>query len=311
MHVVGPSLLGNRMPAGGGPPALASYEPGRVSNRPRLMVTETTALRLGSHDGNGAEISPWMNAPVPASIKKSAVVAGDGHGCGVAVYGPHEGGWKVPEGRTAEAGVSAAATTPPPASTPSVESVTESTLTVVDDPTCLIAVAAAASAEIAAALVATVRPDVEAGPRPTQPTGSTITRMGTEARISAPSWNVFCTDARSILRVPVASRNGLCAACAGPSAAALRATSRTGEAAALATPEMPCPVRRACGARSTWCWRHLSAIGGPFIASLSVRPSIRARWIGLAGPEQPLLSGERAGHAHLTGRWPWPGSPSE
>ena len=152
-----------------------------------------------------------MNAPVPASITMSAVVAGDGHGCGVAVYGPHEGGWKVPERRTAQTGVSAAATAPPPASTPYVESVTESTLTAVDDPTCSMAVAVAASAEIAAAVVATARPGVEAGPGPTQPTRSTIKRIGTEARISAPSWHVFCTDASSMFQVPITSRNRLCA----------------------------------------------------------------------------------------------------
>ena len=150
-----------------------------------------------------------MNAPVPASIKMSAVVAGAGHGCGVAVYGPHEDGWKVPERRTAQTGVSAAATAPPPASAPYLESVTESTLTVVDDPICSIAVAVAASAEIAAAVVATVRSGVEAGPRPTQPTRSTIKRIGTEARISAPSWNVFCTDASWTFEVPVTSGNGL------------------------------------------------------------------------------------------------------
>ena len=70
------------------------------------------------------------------------------------------------------------------------------------------------------------------------------------------------------------------------------------------------PVRRACGARSTRFWGQLSAIAGPVIASPSVRLPASARLIGLARPERPVPSGERAGHAHLVGQPSCAGSPS-
>lgn len=75
-------------------------------------------------------------------------MAGDGHGCGMAVIGPHEGGWNEPDRSTAQTGRLASATDPPPASAPYVESLVESTFTVVADPICTTAVALAASAEI-------------------------------------------------------------------------------------------------------------------------------------------------------------------
>jgi hypothetical protein len=59
-----------------------------------------------------------MNAPVRASIRISSLVAGDGHGRGVAVIGPQEGHWNDPDSLTAQTGVLASTIDPPPASAP-------------------------------------------------------------------------------------------------------------------------------------------------------------------------------------------------
>ena len=90
---------------------------------------------------------PSMNAPVRASIRINSLVAGDGHGCGVAVIGPHEGHWNDPDNRTAQTRVFAATIDPAPASAPYVESFVDSTVTGIVDPALPIAIDAAASDE--------------------------------------------------------------------------------------------------------------------------------------------------------------------
>jgi hypothetical protein len=63
-------------------------------------------------------MSPSMNAPVRTSMRTSSLVAGDGHGCGVTVIGPHEGNPNDPDSRTSQKGVAAASMYPPPTSVP-------------------------------------------------------------------------------------------------------------------------------------------------------------------------------------------------
>jgi hypothetical protein len=59
-----------------------------------------------------------MNAPVRASMRMSALVAGDGHGWGVAVAGPQEAGGNDPDRSTAQTGVLALTIDEPLASAP-------------------------------------------------------------------------------------------------------------------------------------------------------------------------------------------------
>jgi hypothetical protein len=85
-------------------------------------------------EGYGAGISPWTNAPERASMRINALAAGEGQGCGVAVYGPQEGAWNDPDRRTAQTGVLAGTIDPPFAAAPYVVSFAQTSFAGVDDP---------------------------------------------------------------------------------------------------------------------------------------------------------------------------------
>jgi hypothetical protein len=127
-----------------------------------------------------------MNAPVLASTKISALVAGDGHGWGVAVYGPHEKPANEPDRRTAQTRVSGATNDPPPASAPYVESVVAVTLTGPIELTLARATASAAADETV------LRSAIDGGAA--DGAGRFTTRVGFTCRPTAKATNATIMD---------------------------------------------------------------------------------------------------------------------